>query len=113
MTIYRVFEKIKDGTYSLDTEFIVGPEAWKKAKDFKTRDRFVLSKGHASAALYCVLAEEGYFDKKELANQFNVEDIDNCMLGYIIHIFLHIIISPFPMAYISSAKGPHLSSAAN
>ncbi len=32
MTIYRVFEKIKDGTYSLDTEFIVGPEAWKKAK---------------------------------------------------------------------------------
>jgi len=41
-------------------------KAWKKAKDFKNRDRFVLSKGHASAALYCVLAEEGYFDKKEL-----------------------------------------------
>ena len=32
MTIYRVFEKLKDGTYTLDTEFIVGPEAWRKAK---------------------------------------------------------------------------------
>ncbi|MCQ2957570.1 MAG: transketolase, partial [Candidatus Gastranaerophilales bacterium] len=39
---------------------------WKNSKDFKNRDRFVLSKGHASAALYCVLAEEGYFDKTEL-----------------------------------------------
>ena len=39
---------------------------WNKDKNFKNRDRFVLSKGHASAALYCVLAEEGYFDKKEL-----------------------------------------------
>jgi len=39
---------------------------WKKNKDFQNRDRFVLSKGHASAALYCVLAEEGYFDKKDL-----------------------------------------------
>lgn len=39
---------------------------WSKSKDFKNRDRFVLSKGHASAALYCVLAEEGYFDKKDL-----------------------------------------------
>ena len=32
----------------------------------ENRDRFVLSKGHASAALYGVLAERGYFDKKEL-----------------------------------------------
>ena len=39
---------------------------WDKDKNFKNRDRFVLSKGHASAALYCVLAEEGYFDKKDL-----------------------------------------------
>ena len=30
------------------------------------RDRFVMSKGHASPALYAVLAERGYFDKKEL-----------------------------------------------
>ena len=41
-------------------------KAWKQSKNFSTRDRFVLSKGHASAALYCVLAEEGYFDKSEL-----------------------------------------------
>ena len=32
MTIYYVFEKLKEGKYSLDTEFVVGPEAWKKAK---------------------------------------------------------------------------------
>ncbi|MCR5506711.1 MAG: D-alanyl-D-alanine carboxypeptidase [bacterium] len=32
MTIYYIFEKIKNGTYTLDTEFVVGPEAWKKAK---------------------------------------------------------------------------------
>ena len=30
------------------------------------RDRFVLSKGHAAPALYAVLAERGFFDKKEL-----------------------------------------------
>ena len=32
----------------------------------KNRDRLVLSKGHASAALYSVLAEKGYFDKELL-----------------------------------------------
>lgn len=30
------------------------------------RDRFVLSKGHAAPGLYSILAERGYFDKKEL-----------------------------------------------
>lgn len=30
------------------------------------RDRFVLSKGHASPALYACLAEKGFFEKKEL-----------------------------------------------
>ncbi|WP_279222124.1 transketolase [Clostridium sp. JN-9] len=30
------------------------------------RDRLVLSKGHAAPALYAVLAERGFFDKKEL-----------------------------------------------
>jgi len=34
--------------------------------DWKGRDRFVLSKGHAAPALYAVLAEAGYFDKSEL-----------------------------------------------
>ncbi len=35
-------------------------------KDDPNRDRFVLSKGHASAALYATLAERGYFPKEEL-----------------------------------------------
>ena len=38
----------------------------KKPSDPK-RDYFILSKGHASAALYTVLAERGFFPKKDLA----------------------------------------------
>ncbi len=37
-------------------------------RDDPDRDRFVLSKGHASAALYATLAERGYFPKEELKN---------------------------------------------
>ena len=32
------------------------------------RDRFILSKGHGRLALYAVLANKGFFDKKELLN---------------------------------------------
>ncbi len=39
---------------------------WTKSKDFQKRDRFVLSKGHASSVLYSVLAQLGYFPKEEL-----------------------------------------------
>ena len=39
-----------------------------KKPDDENRDRLVLSKGHASAALYAVLAERGYFSKEELKN---------------------------------------------
>ncbi len=39
----------------------------KKPND-ASRDRLVLSKGHVAPALYSVLAEKGYFDKKELKN---------------------------------------------
>lgn len=39
---------------------------WKKNPEFKKRDRFVLSKGHASACLYSVLARTGYFPIEEL-----------------------------------------------
>lgn len=35
-------------------------------KNFETRDRFVLSKGHASAVYYSVLAQLGYFPKEDL-----------------------------------------------
>ena len=38
----------------------------KKSPDYDLRDRFILSKGHASAALYTVLAHKGFFDEKEL-----------------------------------------------
>ncbi len=43
-------------------EMRVDPEnpKWKK------RDRLILSKGHAAPALYSVLANKGFFDKKEL-----------------------------------------------
>lgn len=36
--------------------------------DWENRDRFVLSKGQASPALYAILADVGYFDPKELNN---------------------------------------------
>lgn len=43
------------------------------------RDRFVLSKGHASPALYSTLAERGYFDKKEL---LTFRGIDSILQGH-------------------------------
>ncbi len=38
--------------------------------DWESRDRFILSKGHASLGLYSVLAERGYFSK-ELLDTFD------------------------------------------
>ena len=43
------------------------PLDWDKAIDFNERDRFVLSKGHASTALYATLAHCGYFSKDLLS----------------------------------------------
>ena len=37
-----------------------------KNPTFQLRDRFILSKGHAGAGVYAVLAEVGFFDKAEL-----------------------------------------------
>ena len=47
------------------------PLEWDKSIDFKKRDRFILSKGHASPALYAVLANAGYFST-ELLNGFRI-----------------------------------------
>jgi len=45
---------------------MVNNPKWDKADDFDKRDRFVLSKGHASAGYYSVLAKRGYFPEDEL-----------------------------------------------
>jgi len=39
---------------------------WENSPQHNDRDRFVLSKGHASAALYATLAQRGYFETEEL-----------------------------------------------
>lgn len=39
---------------------------WTLDSNFEQRDRFVLSKGHASAVLYSVLSQLGYFPQEEL-----------------------------------------------
>ena len=39
---------------------------WNNSPNHSERDRFVLSKGHASATLYAVLAQRGYFAESEL-----------------------------------------------
>lgn len=36
--------------------------------EWEDRDRFILSKGHSGAALFAVLADVGYFDKRELSS---------------------------------------------
>src|SRR5437764_11668440 len=43
-----------------------------KATDDETRDRFILSKGHAATALYATLARRGFFPK-ELLDSFAQE----------------------------------------
>ena len=40
---------------------------------WEDRDRFVLSKGHCSPALYSILANRGYFDKELLKSFRNLE----------------------------------------
>lgn len=43
------------------------PREWTGSLDFYQRDRFILSKGHASPLLYATLANAGFFDKSLLS----------------------------------------------
>ena len=42
------------------------PRNWEKSEDYANRDRFILSKGHASPLLYAILAEFGLIDEADL-----------------------------------------------
>lgn len=42
------------------------PKEWSKSPDFEKRDRFILSKGHASPLLYSILAQYGFINEKDL-----------------------------------------------
>ena len=43
------------------------PKDWNKSSDFVQRDRFILSKGHASPLLYSILAEHGIIEEEILS----------------------------------------------
>jgi len=47
--------------------------------DWKERDRFVLSKGHAAPALYAVLSMAGYFDAQQLST---LRQLKSCLQGH-------------------------------
>ena len=47
-------------------KFLNVPKTWNKSPDFDKRDRFILSKGHASPLLYAILAEQGIIPESEL-----------------------------------------------
>ncbi len=43
--------------------------------DDKSRDRFILSKGHGAPTLYATLAEKGYFSKDDLITLRNIDSV--------------------------------------
>ena len=47
--------------------------------DWQERDRFILSKGHASPGYYCTLANRGFFHEDKLAD---FDDIDSMLQGH-------------------------------
>lgn len=57
LSIVDILTALYNGILKVDPKRLNDPE----------RDRFILSKGHASVALYAVLADKGFFDKEHLA----------------------------------------------
>ena len=53
-----------------------------KRPDWADRDRFILSKGHASAAIYAALAERGFFPREWLDTFYKK---GSCLAGHITH----------------------------
>lgn len=62
-------------TYLYFVEMKIDP----KNPDWEKRDRFVLSKGHATPGLYSALAERGYFPKEDLKG---FRQIDSYLQGH-------------------------------
>ena len=56
MSIMEIIRVLYDDFLKMDSNNITDPH----------RDRFILSKGHGCLAQYVVLADKGFFDKKEL-----------------------------------------------
>lgn len=52
----------------LYSKFLNIPKEWDKSPNFEKRDRFILSKGHASPLLYSILAQYKFFPEEELKN---------------------------------------------
>jgi len=46
--------------------FLNIPKDWDKSSEFENRDRFILSKGHASPLLYSILSEQGFLSEEDL-----------------------------------------------
>lgn len=46
--------------------FLNIPKDWDKSSEFENRDRFILSKGHASPLLYSILSEQGFISEEDL-----------------------------------------------
>lgn len=61
------------------------PKEWDKSPDFGKRDRFILSKGHASPLLYSILAQHGMIAETELATfrKINSKLQGHPSIGYI------------------------------
>jgi transketolase len=51
--------------------------------DWPDRDRFIMSKGHAGAALYAVLAEHGFFDRELLTQHYRNGSL---LSGHVSHV---------------------------